>query len=241
MDPKSRPTCPPSFQTAGRGVQNEDQQKLNSALQLIGILPTIAPAAAWIEKLPFRPNPQIIEEAVPVAVVVSIVMLAVTLVLTRRAANPSRGRLFGWLVAFFLLDLVVGIVWWNVAPGLGGRWLELVVNIGLWSMTFGVASVWVTLAIRLRTGKAPFVFEVVIEPDKFEDGSPAFHAYCPLLPGCHTWGDTYHEALIKVQEAASLCAEDMLESGEAIPVPRSELAEGARAEGKGAPTVIVHA
>ena len=211
-------------------------RKFNSALQLIGILPTIAAAAAWIEKLPFRPNPQIINEAVLVAVIFSIVMFAATLFLTRRAINPSRGRLFGALIAFIMLDLAVGMVWWNVAPELGGRWLELVVNIGLWSMTFGIASVWVTLAVRLGTGKAPFVFEVVIEPDEFEDGSPAFHAYCPLLPGCHTWGRTYHEALIKVQEAASLCAEDMLESGETIPVPRSEPVAG-----QGAPTVIVHA
>ena len=211
-------------------------RKFNSALQLIGILPTIAPAAAWIEMLPFRPNPQIIKEAVFVAVIVSIVMFAVTLFLTRRAVNPSRGRLFGWLVAFVMLDLAVGIVWWNVAPDLGGHWLERVANIGLWSMTFGVASVWVTLAVRLLTGKTTFVFEVVVEPDEFEDGSPAFHAYCPLLPGCHTWGHTYREALIKVQEAAALCAEDMLESGETVPIGRSEAV--AR---QGVPKVIVHA
>ena len=208
-------------------------KRLSSALQLIGILPTIVASAAWFEKFPFRPNPQF-SEAVPVAVIVSIGMFVVTLALTRRAVKPRRSRLWAWFVGFIVLDLGSGIVWLIVSPELGGSWIERVTNIGLWSMTLGFASVWVTLAVKLGTGKTTFVFEVAIEPDEFEDGSPAFHAYCPLLPGCHTWGRTYDEALIKVQEAATLYAEDMLESGETIPVARSE-----RVTNHGAPAIIV--
>lgn len=209
--------------------------RLSSALQLIGILPSIVASAAWFEKFPFRPNPQF-SEAVPVAVLVSIGMFAVTLVLTRRAVRPSRRCLWGYLVAIIGLDLAIGIVWLIISPGLGGRWVERIANVGLWSLTLGLASVWFTLAVRLGAGKSTFVFQVVIEPDEFEDGTPAFHAYCPLLPGCHTWGHSFQEALIKVQEAATLCAEDIRESGEAIPTPRSE-----RVVSYEAPTVIVHA
>jgi predicted RNase H-like HicB family nuclease len=31
-----------------------------------------------------------------------------------------------------------------------------------------------------------YVFRVVIEPDKFEDGREAWHASCPALKGCRT-------------------------------------------------------
>ena len=63
-----------------------------------------------------------------------------------------------------------------------------------------------------------YIFSVVIEEDAFEDGRPAFHAYCPGLWGCHTWGYTYDEALVNIQEAVQLYIEDLSEAGEAIPV-----------------------
>ncbi|NJL91435.1 MAG: type II toxin-antitoxin system HicB family antitoxin [Coleofasciculaceae cyanobacterium SM2_1_6] len=40
---------------------------------------------------------------------------------------------------------------------------------------------------------------VVIEKD--EDG---YYAYCPVLDGCQTQGDTYEEILINIKEAISL-------------------------------------
>jgi hypothetical protein len=45
------------------------------------------------------------------------------------------------------------------------------------------------------------VFKVVIEEDALEDGRRAFHASCPALKGCHTWGHTPEEALTNVDEA----------------------------------------
>ncbi len=52
-------------------------------------------------------------------------------------------------------------------------------------------------------------FRVVIEDDQFEDGRHAYHAYCPALPGCHTWGYTYKEAETNIREAIFLYLEDM--------------------------------
>jgi predicted RNase H-like HicB family nuclease len=63
-----------------------------------------------------------------------------------------------------------------------------------------------------------YVFEVVIEKDRFEDGREAYHASCPSLKGCHTWGHTYNEALKNIQEVVELYVEDLIERGERIVV-----------------------
>lgn len=44
-------------------------------------------------------------------------------------------------------------------------------------------------------------FKVIIEQD--EDG--IFVASVPALPGCHTQGKTYEEAITRIQEAIELC------------------------------------
>ena len=62
-----------------------------------------------------------------------------------------------------------------------------------------------------------YVFRVVIGGDELEDGGQAFHAYCPALKGCHTWGYTYEEALANIREAVELYMEDLFEVGEEIP------------------------
>ena len=63
-----------------------------------------------------------------------------------------------------------------------------------------------------------YIFKIVVEEDAFEDGRIAYHAYCPALKGCHTWGHTYHEALANVREAVELYVEDLREAGDPIPV-----------------------
>ncbi len=60
-------------------------------------------------------------------------------------------------------------------------------------------------------------FRVIIEDDQFDDGRSAYHAYCPALPGCHTWGYTCQEAQTNIREAIALYLEDILEAGEEIP------------------------
>jgi len=80
-----------------------------------------------------------------------------------------------------------------------------------------------------------YIFKVVIEKDKFEDGRPAYHASCPALKGCHTWGNTYEEALTNVQQAVELYVEDLIEAGEAIPVdPEKGVIE------RSSPSVVVN-
>ena len=63
-----------------------------------------------------------------------------------------------------------------------------------------------------------YVFRVVVEEDAFEDGSPAYHAHCPALKGCHTWGHTYQEALANIREAVELYVDDLREAGDPVPV-----------------------
>ena len=62
-----------------------------------------------------------------------------------------------------------------------------------------------------------YIFNVTIEKDKFEDGHKAYHASCPALTGCHTWGKSYEEALANIREAVELYVEDLIEAGEQIP------------------------
>lgn len=63
-----------------------------------------------------------------------------------------------------------------------------------------------------------YIFKIVVEEDAFEDGRKAYHAYCPALKGCHTWGHTYQEALSNVREAVELYVEDLREAGDPIPI-----------------------
>lgn len=47
-------------------------------------------------------------------------------------------------------------------------------------------------------------FDVVIERDE----TGAFIANVPVLPGCHSWGATKEEALLRVKEAIELYLEE---------------------------------
>ena len=64
-----------------------------------------------------------------------------------------------------------------------------------------------------------YVFKVIIEADSFqEENQKVYHASCPALKGCHTWGHTYGEALANIKEAVELYIEDLRDAGEPIPV-----------------------
>jgi len=60
-------------------------------------------------------------------------------------------------------------------------------------------------------------FDVQIERD--EDGK--FCVSCPVLPGCHSQGDTREEAIENIKEAISLYLEDLDEHGDPFPAPTS--------------------
>lgn len=57
---------------------------------------------------------------------------------------------------------------------------------------------------------------VIVERDK--DG---YFAFCPELQGCYTQGNTYEEAIEKIEDAIRLHIEDRLKSGEEIPLSES--------------------
>ena len=56
-------------------------------------------------------------------------------------------------------------------------------------------------------------FTIVIEPDEDQ-----FHAFVPMLPGCHSFGRTIEEARAHIAEAIELHVEGLLEDGEEVPV-----------------------
>jgi predicted RNase H-like HicB family nuclease len=60
-----------------------------------------------------------------------------------------------------------------------------------------------------------YQFTVVIEPDEV-----GYHAYVPILTGCHSFGDTIDEAKTNILEAIELHIEGMVEDGEPVPVER---------------------
>ena len=57
------------------------------------------------------------------------------------------------------------------------------------------------------------VFRFVIEEDRFENGTSAYHAFCLALKGCHTWGHSREETLANIREAAKLYVEDLIDAG----------------------------
>ena len=69
-----------------------------------------------------------------------------------------------------------------------------------------------------------YVFKVVLEPDSYPDGRPAWQAYCPDLieQGAVTFGHTREEALKNIQEVLHATVEELLEEGEEIPAVKIE-------------------
>jgi len=63
-----------------------------------------------------------------------------------------------------------------------------------------------------------YIFRIAVAEDTMPNGSRAFHAWCPALKGCHTWGHTEQEALVNVREAIELYIEDLREAGQPITV-----------------------
>ncbi len=58
-------------------------------------------------------------------------------------------------------------------------------------------------------------FTIVIEPDE-----ESFHAFVPLLPGCHSFGESVEEAKKNIAEAIELHVESMIADGEEIPIEK---------------------
>lgn len=60
-------------------------------------------------------------------------------------------------------------------------------------------------------------FTAIIKPA--EEGG--YYAYCPLLPGCASQGETYSETVKNIEDAIKGCIEVMIEHND--PLPREAL------------------
>jgi predicted RNase H-like HicB family nuclease len=60
--------------------------------------------------------------------------------------------------------------------------------------------------------------QIIVTPD--EDGV-GYTVECPSLPGCHSQGDTWEEAIANIREAIYLYIEVLEEDG--LPVPDDRL------------------
>lgn len=58
-----------------------------------------------------------------------------------------------------------------------------------------------------------YTFRVIIEPD----GNNTFHGFVPILPGCHTWGESIEKTKRNLREAIQCHVEGLLMDGEPIP------------------------
>ena len=65
-----------------------------------------------------------------------------------------------------------------------------------------------------------YTFEIVIEK---EPEDPGYFAYCPVLPGCITCGDTVEETRSHMMEAMTVYLESMIAHGDPIPKPESRI------------------
>lgn len=64
-----------------------------------------------------------------------------------------------------------------------------------------------------------YVFGVELQEEK--DGR--WSVWSPVLPGLTSWGHTKEEALHNIQDAAEAYVEDMIETGQSIPVEAGKI------------------
>ena len=60
-------------------------------------------------------------------------------------------------------------------------------------------------------------YTVIFEREK-EGG---YHAFCPILKGCHSQGDNFEEAVENITEAMALYLESLKEDN--LPIPKEDL------------------
>ena len=68
-----------------------------------------------------------------------------------------------------------------------------------------------------KNTKKIYNYTVILE--KESDGG--YHAFCPILKGCHSQGDTFEETLENVTEAIELYIESLMADNQ--PIPKEDL------------------
>ena len=56
-------------------------------------------------------------------------------------------------------------------------------------------------------------YTVILEPEP----QGGYHAFCPVLKGCHSQGDTFEEAVENITEAIELYIESLIADQEPVP------------------------
>ena len=69
----------------------------------------------------------------------------------------------------------------------------------------------------MSNSKKAYNYTVFLE--KEEDGG--YHAFCPILRGCHSQGDTFEEAITNITEAIELYIESLMADSQ--PIPKEDL------------------
>ncbi|XGB38740.1 MAG: type II toxin-antitoxin system HicB family antitoxin [Cyanobacteria bacterium LVE1205-1] len=65
----------------------------------------------------------------------------------------------------------------------------------------------------MTTNKQAYNYTVILE--KEEEGG--YHAFCPMLKGCHSQGDTFEETIENMTEAIELYLESLIAVQQPIP------------------------
>ena len=69
----------------------------------------------------------------------------------------------------------------------------------------------------MSSSKKAYNYTVLLEKEK--DGG--YHAFCPILRGCHSQGDTFEEAIANITEAIELYIESLM--ADSHPIPKENL------------------
>lgn len=60
-------------------------------------------------------------------------------------------------------------------------------------------------------------YRVIIEPEKYPDGSKVYNAYCPSL-GITDYGDSVEEVLESIKDGILLAVDTMVKAGKDVPM-----------------------
>jgi predicted RNase H-like HicB family nuclease len=67
--------------------------------------------------------------------------------------------------------------------------------------------------------RSKHVYNYTVLLEREEDGG--YHAFCPILKGCHSQGDTFEETIDNITEAIELYLESLIADN--LPIPQENL------------------
>lgn len=82
-----------------------------------------------------------------------------------------------------------------------------------------VACFWIVYTAFME--KKILNYRIIIEKEKYEDGSIVYVAYCPTL-GISDYADTVEEVLSSIKDGIELAIESLAKEGQEVPVDHVE-------------------